>query len=68
MELELEMPSLHSLREQGLLNEEQTQELAAWFRASCNSPQPLDLPDPLYQALMQALALDNLDVERATRH
>ena len=38
-------------------------ELSTWFKASCHSPEPLELPEPLYRALMQAIALRQLDPE-----
>ena len=60
--------SLKSLRSQGLLTPEQEQELQAWFRASCLALCPLDLPEPLAQALCRAVALASLDPHQATMH
>ena len=61
-------PTLEELRSQGLLTEPQELELMAWFRASCNSPQPLELPEELETALLQAAALHRLDQDEETMH
>jgi hypothetical protein len=66
--LEMELPGLSELREQGLLSEESERELAKWFRASSNSPQGLDLPEPLYLTLAFALKLHFLDPQDVTMH
>jgi len=68
MFLEVEPLTLDRLRAEGLLTQEQETELVIWFKASCHSPEPLELPEPLYRALMQAIALRQLDPEQATRH
>ena len=60
--------TVDDLRSQGLLTLETAEELEHWFQASCSSPEPLELPEPLYRALMQAIALRQLDPEQATRH
>ena len=60
--------TLDELRSQDLLTAAQQAELSTWFKASCHSPEPLELPEPLYRALMQAIALRQLDPEQATRH
>lgn len=60
--------TVDDLRSQGLLTLETAEELEHWFQASCRNPEPLELPEPLYRALMQAIALRQLDPEQATRH
>ena len=41
---------------------------SAGFEASCNSREPLDLPDHLYQVLFKAWLLNELDEDLATMH
>ena len=60
--------TVDDLRSQDLLTPVEAAELSTWFKASCHSPEPLELPEPLYRALMQAIALRQLDPEQATRH
>lgn len=60
--------TLDDLRSQGLLTLETAEELEHWFQASCQSPEPLELPDDLYRALVQATCLSQLDPEQATMH
>ncbi len=69
LELDLDPgPVLEEMRSQDLLTPVEAAELSTWFKASCHSPEPLELPEPLYRALMQAIALRQLDPEQATRH
>jgi hypothetical protein len=68
MLLEDDPLSLSDLLEQGLLKQEQVEELKAWFRASCKATAPLDLPESLYQALVHAKALATLAEPGVTRH
>ena len=60
--------TLDELRSQDLLTAAQQAELSIWFKASSSSPHPLELPEALYLALMQAACLAQLDPETATRH
>lgn len=61
-------PVLEEMRSQDLLTPVEAAELSTWFKASCRSPEPLELPEPLYRALMQAIALRQLDPEQETMH
>ena len=60
--------TLEEIRAEGLLTEAQELELAAWFRASSLKPEPMDLPPELEAALMNALALYQLDPDEETMH
>lgn len=60
--------TVDDLRSQGLLTLETAEELVIWFKASCHSPEPLELPDDLYRALTQAVYLAQLDPSRAVMH
>ena len=66
--IEVEPLTLFRLRAEGLLTQEQETELVIWFEASCQSPEPLELPDDLYRALTQAVYLAQLDPSRAVMH
>ena len=60
--------TVDDLRSQGLLTLETAEELEHWFQASCSSPEPLELPEPLYLMLVHATYLAQIDPETATRH
>ena len=60
--------SVQFLEREGLLTPEISLELQAWFQASCNSREPLDLPEHLYQVLFKAWMLNELDEDLATMH
>ena len=60
--------SVQFLEREGLLTPEVSHELQLWFKASCNSREPLPLPEHLFQVLRQAWMLNELDEDLATMH
>ena len=60
--------SVQFLEREGLLTPEVSLELQVWLKASCNSREPLDLPEHLYQVLFKAWMLNELDEDLATMH
>jgi len=60
--------SVQFLEREGLLTPEISLELQVWFKASCNSREPLELPEKLFQVLSQAWMLNELDEDLATMH
>ena len=69
LELDLDPgPVLEEMRSQDLLTPAEAAELSTWFKASCSSPEPLELPEPLYLMLVHATYLAQIDPETATRH
>ena len=51
------MDNLVEMKELGLLNEEQYQEIAAWFNSPLTNAEVLAMPHPLWVALNQATVL-----------
>lgn len=58
------MDNLVEMKELGLLNEEQYQEIAAWFNSPLTNAEVLAMPHPLWVALNQSTVLLSFDPEK----